>query len=334
MFVEEDGEEGKDEGKELAVQEEVVIDPRTDHISCVLYTKPRAANRFSSLLSNSQNKSPYLQYSFFVTFANTSQSEDRSSLTSSSITPEEYTDANAKYETLYECTAAHDEPVRSVPLGSDFGIVSTLAHSPRDELLLIGSRNGSIQVRSLSDISYYFSSHLHDGNYGQVTGITTTFDEKLVISVGADGHMFIQVLDVHGGLSNVDRSDTLASKTGLEQEQERSKHLNYQAQREQRLQDLAAAREAAALGDMGPLERFYKKMEIPLPPPSDVIEDDRLLSDVLDLPKKTYSLEEEKKLKDHDEKQAAAERNKEQIRAEILYVHSPLHSTTRFILTV
>lgn len=60
-------------------------------------------------------------------------------------------------------------------------------------------------------------------------------------------------------------------------------------------------------------------MEIPLPPASNAVEDDRLLSDVVDLPKKSYSLEEEKNLKDQDEKQAAAERNKEQIRAEILY---------------
>lgn len=83
----------------------------------------------------------------------------------------------------------------------------------------------------------------------------------MVISVGADGHMFIQVLDVHGGLSNVDRTDTLATKTGLEQEQERSKQLSYHAQREQRLQDLAAAREAAALGDVGPLERYERQHE-------------------------------------------------------------------------
>ncbi len=305
--------------------EEMVVDERVDSISCLMYAKQRIGS--SSTSSSSSSAASVLagmggHFPFYVSYNNTSAGKDRGGTGSagSVLSSTGLVHPTLKYETVYECTMSQEEPLRSIHLGSDFGVVSVMNHSQREELLLFGSKTGSVQVRPRSESQFFFFSHLHDGNTGAITGVCTTADDKLLLSVGADGNFFVSLVDVQAGLNNVDRSHTVATATSpLALELERAKQLAFAEARAIRQRELAAAKEAAANGDPSALERYMAAMAIPLPEPMDVIEDDRVISqEAKDITERTaYSIEQAKQQKELDERREAAEKKKAFVREEI-----------------
>ena len=63
--------------------------------------------------------------------------------------------------------------------------------------MLTGASNGCIRIHPLSaphditDLSSYWHLNIHDSTSGAVTCLVSTFDDKYVVSGGADGNIFV-----------------------------------------------------------------------------------------------------------------------------------------------
>lgn len=70
-------------------------------------------------------------------------------------------------------------------------------YSSSGEYLLTGASNGCIRIHqleaphSLANLSSHWSLAMHDNHYGAVTHLVTSFDDKYVLSGGADGNLFV-----------------------------------------------------------------------------------------------------------------------------------------------
>lgn len=70
-------------------------------------------------------------------------------------------------------------------------------HSSSGEYLLTGTSNGCIRIHqleephSLANLTSHWSLTMHDNHYGAVTHLVTSFDDKYVLSGGADGNLFV-----------------------------------------------------------------------------------------------------------------------------------------------
>ncbi len=69
--------------------------------------------------------------------------------------------------------------------------------SSSGEYLLTGTSNGCIRIHqleephSLANLTSHWSLAMHDNHYGAVTHLVTSFDDKYVLSGGADGNLFM-----------------------------------------------------------------------------------------------------------------------------------------------
>ena len=220
------------------------------------------------------------------------------------------------------------EPARSLPLGPGVGPVTALNYSARGSLLLAGTAHGSVQIRPVADIQFFFHSHLHSGHGGAVRALASTFDERFILSAGADGNFFAVLHDVALALRMADREHAVAllaaaSAPAVAQEVERGKHLAALEARAARQRELAAAREAAAQGDVSLMQRYHAAVAVPLPAP--VGDDDAAGGDggvgagERDVPEVlgNYSLEQAKQQQEVDERVALADKKKEYVRREI-----------------
>jgi len=139
------------------------------------------------------------------------------------------------------------EPLRSVYLGRHIGTIHTMRVSHSGKYLLLGTRNGGAQLRALTDLSYFFYTHFHDGTggaviahssqatndhatgaggatgknagntqwpitdrQGVVSAVCTTFDDRFLLSVGHDGNFFAHAIDPEAALAHMDRSIEMA----------------------------------------------------------------------------------------------------------------------------
>ena len=72
-----------------------------------------------------------------------------------------------------------------------------MPHSSSGEYLLTGTSNGCIRIHqldephSLANLTSHWSLTMHDNHYGAVTHLVTSFDDKYVLSGGADGNLFV-----------------------------------------------------------------------------------------------------------------------------------------------
>ena len=70
-------------------------------------------------------------------------------------------------------------------------------HSSSGEYFLTGMSNGCIRIHqlhephSLSTLTSHWSLNMHDNHSGAVTHLVTSFDDKYVLSGGADGNLFV-----------------------------------------------------------------------------------------------------------------------------------------------
>lgn len=158
----------------------------------------------------------------------------------------------ARYEMLYECSFANANaqgkgaPTRTIPLGRDLGTVCSLSYSLSGKYLLIGTRNGGVQMRPVNDIMYWLYTSPHDGERGPVNRVQSSFDDKLLLSVGRDGNFFAFHVDPIGALAKADRSHQFKAA-------EKAAH-----KQQQRLEGGLDAAQQAAEGEEEDIDELYE----------------------------------------------------------------------------
>ncbi|XP_073929246.1 cilia- and flagella-associated protein 44 isoform X2 [Castor canadensis] len=76
--------------------------------------------------------------------------------------------------------------------------VQTITFSINRTMMFCGMRNGAIRVYflsqndpSLDNLENYWHFNMHDNNYGCVKGICTSFDDRFLVTIGADSNIFV-----------------------------------------------------------------------------------------------------------------------------------------------
>jgi hypothetical protein len=70
-------------------------------------------------------------------------------------------------------------------------VCSVLRYSYPKKLLLHGSVTGILSTYAVPSMSPVWSSLLHDGSSGPITGVCSSFDDLYLLSVGIDGNFFV-----------------------------------------------------------------------------------------------------------------------------------------------
>ena len=68
----------------------------------------------------------------------------------------------------------------------------------QSDLLLIGFKNGSFQMRHRSDLKVWTAMSVHDMDYGRVRKVCINYDKTGVLTVGEDGTFYVHALDYRG----------------------------------------------------------------------------------------------------------------------------------------
>jgi cilia- and flagella-associated protein 44 len=92
---------------------------------------------------------------------------------------------------IVEC--AFGEEYASDEMNSHNGMVTALGKSNSGKLVFTGGTDGCVRVRVLDDemlTRFFINVNMHDANHGNVLGVTTSFDDKYIISAGQDGGVF------------------------------------------------------------------------------------------------------------------------------------------------
>lgn len=65
-------------------------------------------------------------------------------------------------------------------------------------MMFCGMRNGAIRVyvlsendTSLTSLVDYWHFNMHDNNYGCITSISTSFDDRFLVTAGTDSNIFV-----------------------------------------------------------------------------------------------------------------------------------------------
>ncbi|GAB5369824.1 hypothetical protein AAMO2058_001439500 [Amorphochlora amoebiformis] len=164
-----------------------------------------------------------------------------------------------------------------VSLGKEFGVLSLMCSSISSNYVLFGSRSGRIQVRHAGNLNEAFQLNLHDGDTGEISALSLTFDDRILTSIGKDSNIFVYNVDMDQALRVVKSKDlpTLPEKVEVEDPENGNDE-----------------------------EKEGQGME-----------EERRTEDIVNT--KAYSFEEAKQKKEMDDKRTVAERKKDKMRAEI-----------------
>lgn len=90
-----------------------------------------------------------------------------------------------------------------VPFGSIFNNIGNLEHSFQNVTVTVcsnkhpifGMANGCIRIHPIHNddpglMGPYWSLSMHDNDYGSITQLASSFDDKFIFSVGGDGNFF------------------------------------------------------------------------------------------------------------------------------------------------
>ncbi|XP_034514468.1 cilia- and flagella-associated protein 44 isoform X4 [Ailuropoda melanoleuca] len=76
--------------------------------------------------------------------------------------------------------------------------IQTITFSIHQDMMFCGMQNGAIRVYilnqdnpSLMNIEDYWHFNIHDNNYGCIKGISTSFDDRYLVTTGADSNIFV-----------------------------------------------------------------------------------------------------------------------------------------------
>lgn len=64
-----------------------------------------------------------------------------------------------------------------------------------NDLLAIGFKNGSYQLRHRTDFKQYTLKESHDIDYGRVRRVLINFDKTAILSLAEDGTLYVNKID-------------------------------------------------------------------------------------------------------------------------------------------
>lgn len=88
-----------------------------------------------------------------------------------------------------------------------------IENSNKKTYCAIGQKNGVVRLEPvpesgrIEDIKHYWAYSFHDSDYGHVTHMCLSHDEKFLFSVGADSNIF-GILFVNSTLDDLERAKT------------------------------------------------------------------------------------------------------------------------------
>ncbi|KAM4888299.1 cilia- and flagella-associated protein 44 isoform 3-T3 [Thomomys bottae] len=103
--------------------------------------------------------------------------------------------------------------------------IHTITFSINQTMMFCGMRNGAIRVYILDykdillkTLKNYWHFSMHDNNYGCVKGISTSFDDRFLVTVGADSNIFVFNLFSELELQETIKAKVPSPRLGIETE--------------------------------------------------------------------------------------------------------------------
>jgi WD40 repeat protein len=90
---------------------------------------------------------------------------------------------------LYECSFDVEFPLRVVDAHAH--PITDIVPSTSGDYLLTGCKGGVVQVRSKDFNGHVYESKMHDRHYGAIGGMATSYDERFLLTAGADSNIFL-----------------------------------------------------------------------------------------------------------------------------------------------
>ncbi|XP_064651335.1 cilia- and flagella-associated protein 44-like isoform X2 [Lineus longissimus] len=116
-----------------------------------------------------------------------------------------FTDEPAESPAEPPAEVAEEEPIQSIPVADSADIpITCIKFSTSGRQVIMGLENGSVRIQpiepedmnDLSTIGPHWTLPMHDNQYGHVSSLALSHDNKYLFTVGADGNFFTyQVID-------------------------------------------------------------------------------------------------------------------------------------------
>ncbi|XP_045641123.1 cilia- and flagella-associated protein 44 isoform X3 [Ursus americanus] len=102
--------------------------------------------------------------------------------------------------------------------------IQTITFSIHQDMMFCGMQNGAIRVYILNQdnpslmIEDYWHFNIHDNNYGCIKGISTSFDDRFLVTTGADSNIFVFTIFSEFELKKDIRAKVPSPRFGIETE--------------------------------------------------------------------------------------------------------------------
>ncbi|XP_045857465.1 cilia- and flagella-associated protein 44 [Meles meles] len=103
--------------------------------------------------------------------------------------------------------------------------IQTITFSIHQDMMFCGMQNGAIRVYILSqnkpsliNTEDYWHFNIHDNNYGCIKGICTSFDDRFLVTTGADGNIFVFTIFSEFELKKDIKAEVPSPRFGIETE--------------------------------------------------------------------------------------------------------------------
>lgn len=102
---------------------------------------------------------------------------------------------------LHLCSFDSPAPLESIPLNIPEHVhVSFMNFNLNSKYLLLGFSNGIVQIRPLSEVQLFLELGCHDN--ADVTSVSLSFDDSIIVSVGRDGSFFVHLVDLEKSINH------------------------------------------------------------------------------------------------------------------------------------
>uniref|UniRef100_A0A8C6VRT2 Cilia- and flagella-associated protein 44 n=1 Tax=Naja naja TaxID=35670 RepID=A0A8C6VRT2_NAJNA len=119
-----------------------------------------------------------------------------------------------------------DEPFDVIPIeDADDNPIHRITFCSTGLLMFCGMQNGMVRIYPLhskelcvDNIAGYWSFSLHDNDYGQIQGIYSSFDDRFLVTCGADGNIFAYNILSAEEVKKVLKTKVPSPRSGLDKE--------------------------------------------------------------------------------------------------------------------
>ncbi|XP_007453209.1 PREDICTED: WD repeat-containing protein 52, partial [Lipotes vexillifer] len=130
------------------------------------------------------------------------------------------------YDKSSDITEKKDEPFDFRLLeDTEDNPITTITFSINEEMMFCGMQNGAIRVYilnkndpSLTHMEDYWHCSMHDNNYGCIKAISTSFDDRFLVTAGADSNIFVFNIFSEFELKKVMKAKVPSPRFGIETE--------------------------------------------------------------------------------------------------------------------